>query len=136
MSSKYDDIINLPHHISQRHPQMSQRDRAAQFAPFAALTGHDAAIEETARLTDSMVELGEDVRIELDRKQHMLLSILHEHPEITVTYFQADERKSGGAYVTVSGNLKDISEGTRCIVLAGGKHIHFDSIIDIESSVF
>ena len=98
MSGPYDDIINLPHPTSQRHPRMPIHDRAAIFSPFAALSGHGAAIAETARLTEQRIELDEDTRAELDRKQAVLLEHMDEQPEITITWFQPDERKDGGAY--------------------------------------
>ncbi|MBO5315085.1 MAG: hypothetical protein J6K17_01645, partial [Oscillospiraceae bacterium] len=88
MSEKnYDDIINLPCPTSPRHPRMPRADRAAQFAPFAALTGYDSAIDETARLTDEKIDISEDMREKLDRKQSFLAEIIDEQPEITVTYF-------------------------------------------------
>lgn len=96
MNDRYDDIIHLPHHISKTRPQMSMMDRAAQFSPFAALTGYDAAIKETGRLTDEKIELGEETKAVLDRKQSYLSDMISVQPEITVTYFLPDERKSGG----------------------------------------
>lgn len=102
----YDDIIHLPHPVSPRHPQMPLADRAAQFSPFAALTGHDAAIRETARLTDSPVELEESGKEQLDRQLLLVQENLAQKPEIEVTYFQPDEKKSGGVYVTVCGRVK------------------------------
>ena len=104
MSEKnYDDIINLPCPTSPRHPRMPRADRAAQFAPFAALTGYDSAIDETARLTDEKIDISEDMREKLDRKQSFLTEIIDEQPEITVTYFVPDNRKAGGEYKTVTG---------------------------------
>ena len=108
MSDEYRDIINLPHHVSSKRPQMSMLDRAAQFSPFAALTGYDDAIHETARLTNDKVNLSEEEKETLDRKQQILLERLGEHPALTVTYFIPDAKKSGGAYVTKSGSLKKI----------------------------
>ena len=97
MSGKYDDIIGLPHPTSSKHPRMPISERAAIFSPFAALSGHSAALAETARLTDQKIELDEDTKAELDRKQAILREHLTEQPEITVTWFQPDERKDGGA---------------------------------------
>ena len=94
---KYDDLLYMPHPVSKKHPQMPILDRAAQFAPFAALTGHSAAIKETARLTDSKIELDEDTRMQLDMKQQILLEMTAKQPEIIVTYFKKDARKSGGS---------------------------------------
>lgn len=136
MSEKYNDIIHLPHHVSVRRGHMSMHDRAAQFAPFAALTGHGAAISETARLTTEMVELSEDERARLDMKQQILLDALGTEPEIRVTYFLHDEMKAGGKYVTVAGRLKDIDSVGRVMVLTGGQRIDFDCIFNIESRLF
>ena len=108
MKDQYDDIINLPHHVSKTRPQMSMVDRAAQFSPFAALTGYDAAIKETGRLTDEKVNLSEEEKEALDRKQQILMEWLGDHPALTITFFVPDEKKSGGAYMTKSGNLKKI----------------------------
>ncbi|MFR3921860.1 MAG: hypothetical protein ACLTYN_07655 [Dysosmobacter welbionis] len=96
MSGPYDNIINLPHPTSKRHPRMSLHDRAAQFSPFAALSGHAAALAETTRLTDRKIELDEDTRAELDRRQAVLLEHMDERPELTVTWFQRDERRTAG----------------------------------------
>lgn len=114
---RYDDIINLPHHVSSKHPHMPALDRAAQFSPFAALTGHDAAIKETARLTDEQVELDEERKEELDRQLQEIRTHLSEHPEVTITYFVPDERKDGGSYVTVTGRVKKLDEYEGRIIL-------------------
>ena len=132
----YDDIIHLPHHVSKTRPQMSMEDRAAQFSPFAALTGYDAAILETGRLTEEKSELGEETQAILDRKQRYLAEIIDTKPEITVTYFVPDEKKSGGAYSTVTGFLKRIDEYARGLVLTDGRKIQLDAIFDIESDEF
>ena len=96
MMDLYDDIINLPHHVSERHPQMSMYNRAAQFAPFAALAGHDSAITEAARLTDAEQELPESEAEILDRKLARLQTMEEKTP-VTVTYFVPDSRKDGGS---------------------------------------
>lgn len=132
----YEDIINLPHHVSKTRPQMSMLDRAAQFSPFAALTGYDAAIKETGRLTDEKTELDEDTKAALDMKQAYLIEMIDEQPEITIIYFLPDARKSGGAYVTVTGNLKRFDEYERLLILTNGKKIPMDDIINIESDLF
>ena len=136
MSGPYDDIINLPHPTSQRHPRMPVRDRAAIFSPFAALSGHGAAIAETARLTERRVELDEDTRAELDRRQAVLLEHIDEQPEITVTWFQPDERKDGGAYLTATGRLKKLRELERLLVLADGAEIPLEDVVALESGIF
>ena len=136
MNDQYGDIIHLPHHVSKTRPQMSMEDRAAQFSPFAALTGYDAAILETGRLTEDKLELGEDTQAILDRKQRYLAEIIDTKPEITVTYFVPDEKKSGGAYSTVTGFLKRIDEYERVLMLTDGRKIQLDAIFDIESEEF
>ena len=133
---QYDDIINLPHHVSANRPQMSMINRAAQFSPFAALTGYDAAIRETGRLTDSRIELSEDSRADLDRKQQLLSDRLAEHPEVSVTYFVPDGKKAGGAYVTVTGNVKKLDDFQRLMVLTDGTVVPVDEILALESDLF
>ena len=136
MSGPYDDIINLPHPTSQRHPRMPIRDRASIFSPFAALSGHGAAIAETARLTERRMELDEDSRAELDRKQAVLLEHMDEQPEVTITWFQPDERKDGGAYLTATGRLKMLRELERLLVLADGTEIPLEDVVALESGIF
>ena len=136
MSGPYDDIINLPHPTSKRHPRMPVHDRAAIFSPFAALSGHGAAIAETARLTERRMELDEDTRAELDRKQGVLLEHIDEQPEITITWFQPDEKKDGGAYLTTTGRLKKLRELERLLVLADGTEIPLEDVVALESGIF
>lgn len=136
MSGKYDDIIGLPHPTSARHPRMPISDRAAIFSPFAALSGHSAALAESARLTDQKIELDEDTKAELDRKQAVLLEHIGEQPEVTVPWFQPDERKDGGAYVTVTGRLKKIDEVGRTLTLLDGTSIPLEDVVGLESSCF
>lgn len=130
--NEYDDIINLPHHVSSRHPQMSMMNRAAQFAPFAALTGHAAAIEETARLTDEQHELADEDSEALNQKMAYLRENLHEHPTITITYFEPDKKKAGGKYKSIEGLLQNIDDYTQTIVLKSGVSVPFASILDIQ----
>ncbi len=132
----YEDILNLPHHVSKTRPQMSMLDRAAQFSPFAALTGYDDAIKETGRLTDEKIEMDEDRKAALDMKQAYLIEMIDEQPEISITYFLPDTKKSGGAYVTVTGNLKRFDEYERLLILTDGKKIPMYDIADIESDLF
>lgn len=133
---QYDDIIDLPHHVSATRSRMSMIDRAAQFSPFAALTGYDAAIKETGRLTDERIELSEESRAVLDRKQQLLLDNLADRPEVSVTYFVPDERKAGGAYVTVTGRVKKVDDYQRLLLLTDGTKIPLDEILDMESELF
>lgn len=132
--SEYEDIIDLPHPTSQKHPRMSLYDRAAQFSPFAALTGHDAAIRETARFTEEKIEQSEDMIRGLDRK----LRLLAEHPgaEATVTYFVPDEKKSGGAYVTHTGTVRKIDTYEHTLVMADKTTIAIDQIRNLDSDLF
>lgn len=128
----YDDIIDLPHHVSTTRPRMSRLDRAAQFAPFAALTGYGAAIKETARLTDERSELGEYELMELNAGIHMLMERIDEYPQVEITYFKPDEHKDGGAYLTVKSRAKRLNEYDRFILLEDGTEIPFDDIYKIE----
>ena len=136
MSGKYDDIIHLHHPTSNKHPRMSISDRAAMFSPFAALSGHAGAIVETARLTDRRMELDEDTWAELDRRQAALLEHIAEQPEVTVTWFQPDERKDGGSYVTVTGRLKRIDPVERVMTLRDGTSIPLEDVVGLESGCF
>ena len=133
---RYDDIIRLPHPVSRTRPQMPMQDRAAQFSPFAALTGYGDAIREIGRLTSERAELDEEERELLDRKQQYLLEHLAEHPVLTVTYFVPDEKKDGGAYLSKSGTLKKIDEIGRWMLFADGTKIPLDEITGIESELF
>lgn len=135
-STKYDDIINLPHPTSSTHPRMPVYDRAAQFAPFAALTGHDAAIRETARLTDRKVELDEDTKARLNKKLQIIAEQMETHPLIEVTYFLPDDKKEGGAYICVEEKVKKIDMYHRCIVLSDERVIPIDEIFDLNGEIF
>ncbi|MBO5649011.1 MAG: hypothetical protein J6S76_03760, partial [Clostridia bacterium] len=106
--SKYEDIIDLPHHVSYRHPRMSRIDRAAQFAPFAALTGYEAAVRETARLTEGQKELDETALAVLNEKLRLLADFLEDRAQVSITYFRPDERKKGGAYLSAEGAVKAV----------------------------
>ena len=128
---KYDDIINLPHHISKKHPQMSLEARAAQFAPFAALTGYDDAVKETARLTNERIDLDEEAKMMLDAKLQVIREQLSEKPLVTITYFVPDAKKDGGKYVTINGNVKKIDDYKHLIILDNSVEIPIDEIIDI-----
>lgn len=136
MTEPYDDIINLPHPTSAKHPRMPLSDRAAQFAPFAALSGHSAALAETARLTDQRMELDEDARAALDLKQQLLLERIKEWPEITVTWFQPDGKKEGGRYITATGRLKKLDEAAQALVLTDGTSIPLEDVLELQSACF
>jgi len=131
MKGTYDDIINLSHHVSAVHPQMSVANRAAQFSPFAALTGYNDAIKETARLTTERIELSESDISVLDMKLRMLEELIAEHPEIVITHYQPDEKKKGGAYITECGTLKRIDGAEHTIILMNGDKVFISDISDI-----
>ena len=132
MNNRYDEIMELPHHVSKTRPQMPLSDRAAQFAPFAALTGYDSAIKETGRLTDERIELGEEALAALDRKYQLLMDTLDDAPEVTIIYFQPDERKAGGQYVSATGTVKKVDTFGRRILLQDGTRIPLDSVYDLR----
>lgn len=136
MDHKYDDIIHLPHPVSSHHVRMSMIDRGAQFSPFAALTGYDAAIRETARLTESRIELDETHKAMLNEKILILFQHVKEHPEVAITYFVADEFKSGGAYVCAAGQVKKIDSYYRVATLTDETRIPFEDIVQIDSGLF
>ncbi|MBQ5320020.1 MAG: hypothetical protein J6K17_13070 [Oscillospiraceae bacterium] len=130
---RYDDIINLPHHVSKTRPQMSMHDRAAQFSPFAALTGYDDAVEETARLTDEQYELSEDARNRLDEQLRLITDRIDEQPEVEITYFVPDELKEGGKYVTVKGHVRIIDEYSKEIVFVDGTRLRLEVVSEIKT---
>ena len=136
MQNNYDDIMDLPHHVSATRPQMSMIDRAAQFSPFAALTGYDAAIKETGRLTDDKIEMDEEALNILNMKFQLLVDSLADEPEITFTYFKPDERKAGGAYIDVTGKVKKVDDFERLIVMQNGTKMPMDDILNIEGEIF
>ena len=135
-SHPYDDIIHLPHHVSKVHPQMSLRDRAAQFSPFAALVGYEDTVEETARTTTPKRELDETEKAELDRRIGILVSHLGEKPVVTIEYFVPDELKSGGAYVFRTAAIVKISPVKKSLTLADGTSIRFDNVAGIDGELF
>lgn len=135
MQGDYDDIINLPHHQSDRRPRMSLYDRAAQFAPFSALTGHDDAIKETARLTDKKLELDDYDQMLLNNKMNFILNHINEQPEITVTYFIPDTNKEGGMYLDFAGNIKKYDAVQRVVCFTDKTEIFIDDIIEIKSEI-
>lgn len=136
MRENYEDIINLPHHVSATRPQMSMINRAAQFSPFAALTGYDAAIKETGRLTDEKIEMDEEALNILNMKFQVLVDSMDDEPEVTFTYFKPDERKAGGAYIEVTGRVKKVDNFERRIVMQNGTKMPMDDILNIEGDIF
>ena len=132
---KYDDIINLPNPTPTCRPRMSALDRAAQFAPFAALTGYEAVVAEAARLTDDRLELSEDMKIILNDKMQMIVDNIDKEPFVTIKYFVPDKRKAGGAYVETSGIVKEIDEYERCIVITDGIKIPIEQVRAIDGEL-
>ena len=130
--TRYDDIINLPHHVSVTHTPMPVADRAAQFSPFAALTGYEDAIDETARLTQEWVELDENEKEHLNEKLQQIRDQLSIHPQAMFTYFEPDQKKQGGAYLTIEGRVKKIEELRGAFLMEDGKEILIESIVDVE----
>ena len=136
MNGKYDKIMGLPHHVSKTRPRMPMSDRAAQFAPFAALTGYDSAIKETGRLTDERIELDEESLTALDMKYQLLMDALNEAPKVTITFFQPDERKAGGKYLTATGAVKKVDDFERRITMQDGTKIPMDDVLSIDGELF
>ena len=135
-NSKYDEIIGLPHHVSKTRPQMPMSDRAAQFSPFAALTGYDAAVKETGRLTDEKIELDEESLTSLNVRYQVLMDALAEGPEVRITYFKPDERKAGGAYVTTVGAVRKIDDFEQMITMQDGTRIPMGDVLSLEGELF
>ncbi len=135
MNGKYDDIICLPHHVSETRPRMSNYDRAAQFMPFSALSGYDAAILETARLTEQKIELADSELAVINEALSILRTHIQEQPEVEITYFKPDSRKQGGAYCTATGNLRKIDELKQTVVLADRVEIPVGDILHIDSEL-
>lgn len=131
MADNYEDIICLPHPVSTRHAAMSRLDRAAQFAPFAALTGYEEELAETARLTDTKIELTEGELQRLNEIYCHLQAHISEHPRATITYFEPDTKKSGGAYITVTASVKKIDEHTGSVTIITGESIPMAEIVSI-----
>lgn len=135
-NKNYDDIINLPNPTSKKYPRMSLYDRAAQFAPFSALTGHGAAIRETARLTDEKKELDEDTINQLNERLNIINKNIAAKKIVTITYFAPDDKKNGGRYVTHSGVIKRIDEYEHMVIMTDKTQIPIEQISGIESELF
>ena len=133
---KYKDIINLPHKQSSKRPHMSLLDRAAQFAPFAALVGYDDAIKETGRLTDDRIELSEENLATLNSRYQILVDHLDEEPEVTITYFVPDIYKTGGSYISKTGVVKKLDAYERLITMTDGAKIQMDDVLTLEGDIF
>ena len=136
MRGPYDDIIEMPHHVSATHPHMPMSDRAAQFSPFAALVGYDDAILETTRLTDEKTVLSEESKEELNQKLRIISEHLNDDPEVSITYFLPDTKKAGGAYVTATGYVNKIDPMEHCVYVREGPVIPIDNIYEIKGELF
>ena len=132
----YEDIVDLPPHISKKHPQPTMMDRAARFAPFAAITGYEEMVLEEARVTEERIELDEGTLSLLNEKLNMIQEFLDEEPEIKITYFEPDKKKAGGAYVSITGVVKRIDEYEHLVIMTDGKKIRIDDIFGLESDLF
>ena len=132
----YEDIVNLPPHISKKHPQPTMMDRAARFAPFAAITGYEEMVLEEARVTEERIELDEGTLSLLNEKLNMIQEFLDEEPEIKITYFEPDKKKAGGAYVSVTGVVKRIDEYEHLVIMTDGRKIRIDDMFGLESDLF
>lgn len=133
MNRDYSDIINLPHHTSKVHPRMPIQDRAAQFSPFAALTGHQEAIDETARIVDVKLELDEYQLLEINNQLSHIKEHIKSSPKVIMTYFKKDNRKSGGTYLKISDIVKKIDDYERYVLFENGIKVKFMDIYQIES---
>ncbi|MBR6609322.1 MAG: hypothetical protein IKK99_03795 [Oscillospiraceae bacterium] len=134
MKRNYDDIINLSRHISDKHPHLSVHDRAAQFAPFAALTGHSEAVSETARYVDQKIDLGEDAIKDIQDALNYIQEHIAESPQVTIIYFVADGRKQGGRYITESSTVKVINDLEQTVYLNSGVTVKYDNVYEINIS--
>ena len=132
----YEDIVDLPHHVSKKHPQPTMADRAARFAPFAAITGYEEMVLEEARVTDDRIEMDESSKAALNEKLNMILEFIDEQPEVSITYFEPDKKKSGGAYVNITGIVKRIDEYEHFVIMTDGKKIRIEDIFALESDLF
>ncbi|MBR5272259.1 MAG: YolD-like family protein [Clostridia bacterium] len=132
----YEDIINIPRHISKTHPQASMADRAARFSPFAAISGYEEMVKEAARVTEERVEITDAAKELLNEKLNMIAGHLNEEHEVTITYFEPDKKKSGGAYISVTGTVKRIDELKRIVIMKNNKKIKIDDISALDSELF
>lgn len=133
---RYDSIKKLPHYQSVTRPHMSLYDRAAQFSPFAALTGYDDAVKETARLTDTKAELDEYEKAAINERLNRIQDTFDVQPEVSITYCLPDKKKSGGAYITVTGCVKKVDEFEHVVVMRNGTKVHIDDIAEIDGEIF
>lgn len=132
----YDDIINLPHHVSKNHSQMSRYNRAAQFAPFSALTGYEESINEAGRYVTNKIELDDSNKEEINFKLNILNNLINQRNQVTFIFFSKDKLKDGGCYKTIKGILKKYDEINKLIILEDKTKIYLDDIFSIKSPIF
>ena len=132
----YEDIVNLPRHISKVHPQATMADRAARFSPFAAISGYEDMVKEAARVTEERIDITDATKELLNEKLNMIIEFLDEEPEVTITYFEPDKKKDGGAYISITGTVKRIDEYERIVLMSDDKKIRIDEIYALESDLF
>ena len=132
----YEDIVNLPRHISKVHPQATMADRAARFSPFAAISGYEDMVKEAARVTEERIDITDATKELLNEKLNMIIEFLDEELEVTITYFEPDKKKDGGAYISITGTVKRIDEYERIVLMSDDKKIRIDEIYAIESDLF
>ena len=132
----YEDIVNLPRHISKIHPQATMADRAARFSPFAAISGYEDMVKEAARVTEERIDITDATKELLNEKLNMIIEFLDEEPEVTITYFEPDKKKDGGAYISITGTVKRIDEYERFVLMSDDKKIRIEEIYAIESDLF
>ena len=132
----YEDIVNLPRHISKVHPQATMADRAARFSPFAAISGYEDMVKEAARVTEERIDITDAMKELLNEKLNMIIEFLDEEPEVTITYFEPDKKKDGGAYISITGTVKRINEYERIVLMSNDKKIRIDEIYALESDLF
>ena len=132
----YEDIVDLPHHVSKKYPQPTMADRAARFSPFAAISGYEDMVKEAARVTEERIDITDATKELLNEKLNMIIEFLDEEPEVSITYFEPDMRKAGGAYITVIGTVKRIDEYEHLVIMTDGKKINIDDIYNLQSELF
>lgn len=132
----YEDIVNLPRHISKVHPQATMADRAARFSPFAAISGYEDMVKEAARVTEERIDITDATKELLNEKLNMIIEFVDEAPEVTITYFEPDKKKDGGAYISITGTVKRIDEYERIVLMSDDKKIRIEEIYTIESDLF
>ena len=136
MNGKYDEIINMPHHVSSRHKQMTRHERATQFAPFAALSGYGDSISDASKIPFEKISVDETAKSELDLKLNIIYGNISSSPAVTVTYFKSSENGTDGTYVSVTGNIKRVDEYERKIIMSNGEKIPMNDILSFDGEIF